>query len=296
MTVSSPNHLLRPAKSAGRCARPLQSQVKSAFVRVSLCALAACFLPYPLSHGALRITLQLGLLHRLPKPVGESRGRHGERHCRHLRIARRLGVMIGVPVGVMGGSLSRGIRRSKTSTGGSGFVRSAERRTVDYLGHGRLWVDCAAHEKLLGLGGRRGAGFHHDPAGHAHHGRSPRAGAAQLPRSRARLGVAAMENDRADRAATAMRRDYHRSLTRGWAAWPARLLRCCSPRLATANWNHQLGDPIAALPLQIFTYAISPYDDWHRQAWAGALVLVAMTFCLSMGVRLFSPGRFQKNT
>ncbi len=41
-------------------------------------------------------------------------------------------------------------------------------------------------------------------------------------------------------------------------------------------WNHSLAEPIAALPLQIFTYAISPYDDWHRQAWAGALVLVLM--------------------
>src|SRR5207244_6570692 len=39
-------------------------------------------------------------------------------------------------------------------------------------------------------------------------------------------------------------------------------------------WNHNLSDPIAALPLQIFCYAISPYEDWHRQAWAGALVLM----------------------
>jgi phosphate transport system permease protein len=73
-----------------------------------------------------------------------------------------------------------------------------------------------------------------------------------------------------------------------------------APLLFTAfgnsNWNHNLAQPIAALPLQIFSYAISPYDDWNRQAWAGALVLVAMTFCLSLGVRLFSTGRFQKNT
>jgi phosphate transport system permease protein len=63
-----------------------------------------------------------------------------------------------------------------------------------------------------------------------------------------------------------------------------------------SNWNHHLHDPIAALPLQIFSYAIAPYDDWNRQAWAGALVLVAMTLCLSISVRLFSAGRFQKNT
>jgi len=73
-----------------------------------------------------------------------------------------------------------------------------------------------------------------------------------------------------------------------------------APLLFTAfgnsNWNHHLGEPIAALPLQIFSYAIAPYDDWNRQAWAGALVLVAMTFILSIGVRLFSRSRFQKNT
>jgi phosphate transport system permease protein len=51
-------------------------------------------------------------------------------------------------------------------------------------------------------------------------------------------------------------------------------------------WSHHLSEPIAALPLQIYTYAISPYDDWHRQAWAGALVLVLLVFILSVGVRL----------
>jgi phosphate transport system permease protein len=73
-----------------------------------------------------------------------------------------------------------------------------------------------------------------------------------------------------------------------------------APLLFTAfgnpYWNHNLSDPINALPLQIFSYAISAYDDWHRQAWAGALVLVVLTFILSIGVRLFLRGRFQKNT
>jgi phosphate transport system permease protein len=56
-------------------------------------------------------------------------------------------------------------------------------------------------------------------------------------------------------------------------------------------WNHDLGQPIAALPLQIFTYAISPYDDWHRQAWAGALVLVTGIFCVNVLVRLLTRDR-----
>ena len=56
-------------------------------------------------------------------------------------------------------------------------------------------------------------------------------------------------------------------------------------------WNHNLSEPIAALPLQIFTYAISPYDDWHRQAWAGALVLVTGIFCVNVLVRILTRGR-----
>jgi phosphate transport system permease protein len=56
-------------------------------------------------------------------------------------------------------------------------------------------------------------------------------------------------------------------------------------------WNHSLNEPIAALPLQIFTYAISPYDDWHRQAWAGALVLVTGVFCVNILVRILTRGR-----
>ena len=56
-------------------------------------------------------------------------------------------------------------------------------------------------------------------------------------------------------------------------------------------WNHSLSQPIAALPLQIFTYAISPYDDWHRQAWAGALVLVTGVFCVNIIVRILTRGR-----
>jgi phosphate transport system permease protein len=56
-------------------------------------------------------------------------------------------------------------------------------------------------------------------------------------------------------------------------------------------WNHDLTQPIAALPLQIFTYAISPYDDWHRQAWAGALVLVIGIFCVNVLVRVLTRER-----
>jgi phosphate transport system permease protein len=75
----------------------------------------------------------------------------------------------------------------------------------------------------------------------------------------------------------------------------ARIAGETAPLLFTAFgnrfWNHDLREPIAALPLQIFTYAISPYDDWHRQAWAGALVLVVLIFFVNILVRFLTRGR-----
>jgi phosphate transport system permease protein len=60
----------------------------------------------------------------------------------------------------------------------------------------------------------------------------------------------------------------------------ARVAGETAPLLLTALgnqfWNLNPSQPIAALPLQIFTYAISPFDEWHRQAWAAALMLVVL--------------------
>jgi len=70
----------------------------------------------------------------------------------------------------------------------------------------------------------------------------------------------------------------------------ARIAGETAPLLFTAFgnqfWSTSLGEPIAALPLQIFTYAISPYDQWHAQAWAGALVLVGIVFLISLAARV----------
>jgi phosphate transport system permease protein len=75
----------------------------------------------------------------------------------------------------------------------------------------------------------------------------------------------------------------------------ARVAGETAPLLFTAFgnrfWNHDLTQPIAALPLQIFTYAISPYEDWHQQAWAGALVLLVTIFLINALVRLLTGKR-----
>jgi phosphate transport system permease protein len=71
----------------------------------------------------------------------------------------------------------------------------------------------------------------------------------------------------------------------------ARIAGETAPLLFTALgnqfWSSKLTDPIAALPLQIFSFAIAPYEDWHKLAWGGALVLVVTMFVLSLAARYF---------
>jgi phosphate transport system permease protein len=70
----------------------------------------------------------------------------------------------------------------------------------------------------------------------------------------------------------------------------ARIAGETAPLLFTAfgnqYWNWNVNQPTAALPLQIFTYAISPFDEWHRQAWAGALILIVLIVLAVSGVRV----------
>jgi phosphate transport system permease protein len=70
----------------------------------------------------------------------------------------------------------------------------------------------------------------------------------------------------------------------------ARVAGETAPLLFTAfgnqYWSHSLNQPTAALPLQIFTYAISPFEEWHKQAWAGALILIVLIVGAVTAVRV----------
>jgi len=70
----------------------------------------------------------------------------------------------------------------------------------------------------------------------------------------------------------------------------ARVAGETAPLLFTAFgnqfWNRDINQPTAALSLQIYTYALSPFDDWHRQAWAGSLVLIVLIVGAVSAVRI----------
>ena len=85
-------------------------------------------------------------------------------------------------------------------------------------------------------------------------------------------------------------------------AWPgiltgillamARIIGETAPLLITTLgnqfWQTRLDQPMASLPLQVFSYAISPYEDWHDKAWAGALVLITMVLAINIGARVLT--------
>jgi len=70
----------------------------------------------------------------------------------------------------------------------------------------------------------------------------------------------------------------------------ARVAGETAPLLFTAFsnrfWSPGWGQPSASLPVMIYTYAIAPYDDWHRQAWAAGLVLLLLVLLANLGCRL----------
>ena len=70
----------------------------------------------------------------------------------------------------------------------------------------------------------------------------------------------------------------------------ARVAGETAPLLFTAFgnqfWSPGWDQPVASLPVMVYTYAISPYEDWHRQAWAAGLVLLALVMLANVGTRM----------
>ncbi len=76
----------------------------------------------------------------------------------------------------------------------------------------------------------------------------------------------------------------------------ARVAGETAPLLFTALGSQflsfNINEPMAALPLTVYTYAIGPYEEWHRYAWATALVLILVVFVLSVAARLATRRKF----
>jgi len=110
-----------------------------------------------------------------------------------------------------------------------------------------------------------------------------------------REAALALGYSRARTALTVVLRTATAGIVTGALVAIARIAGETAPLIFTAFGNQfssvSLNRPIAALPLQIYTYAVSPYDDWHSQAWAGALVLIVLVLTISLLARAATRGR-----
>jgi phosphate transport system permease protein len=110
-----------------------------------------------------------------------------------------------------------------------------------------------------------------------------------------REAAMALGYSRARTALTVVLRTATAGIVTGVLVAVARIAGETAPLIFTAFgnafWSVRLDEPIAAMPLQIFAYAISPYDDWRRLAWAGSLVLIALVFIISVAARFATRSR-----
>ena len=110
-----------------------------------------------------------------------------------------------------------------------------------------------------------------------------------------REAAMALGYSRARTALTVVLRTATAGIVTGVLVAVARIAGETAPLIFTAFgnafWSVRLDEPIAAMPLQIFAYAISPYDDWSRLAWAGSLVLISLVFIISVAARFATRSR-----
>lgn len=113
-----------------------------------------------------------------------------------------------------------------------------------------------------------------------------------------REAALALGYSRARTAITVVLRTATAGIVTGVLVAVARIAGETAPLLFTAFgnqfWSVQPGQPIAALPLQIFAYAVSPYDEWHSLAWAGALVLILVVFIISVAARFATRAKYSR--
>jgi phosphate transport system permease protein len=110
-----------------------------------------------------------------------------------------------------------------------------------------------------------------------------------------REAALALGYSRARTALTVVLRTATAGIVTGVLVAVARIAGETAPLLFTSFgnqfWSVRLDQPTAALPLQIFNFAISPYDEWHELAWAGALVLIGLVFIISLAARIATRSR-----
>lgn len=221
---------------------------------------------------------------KMPKPVGEAGGGMANAIAGTL-ILIGLASLVAIPVGLISGIYLSEYPKSKLAT--------AVRFTADVLnGIPSIVIGIFAYalvvlpvKRFSALAGGAALGFMMIPI----ITRTTEELLNLVPQT-LREGALALGATRSRAAFTVMVPAALPGIMTGILVSLARIAGETAPLLFTSFsnrfWSTTLTQPIASLPVQIYTYAISPYEDWHRQAWAGALVLVSVVFLFSVLARV----------
>ena len=252
-----------------------------------LCALLTVgvlfgLLGYIVYHGIAGLSWDF--LTKLPKPVGEEGGGMANAIVGSLKLLFLAG-LIGIPIGFLGGVYLAEFGRGKLGF----FVRYA----ADVLaGVPSIVVGIVAYSLVVlpmrsfsALAGGAALGIMMIPITIRNTEELLRTVPTSVREAALSLGMREWRAIVSVVIPTALR-----GIVAGILLSFARVAGETAPLLFTALnnrfWSEGWTEPIASLPVMIFTYAIAPYDDWHRQAWAAALVLILLV----LGVNIIARG------
>jgi phosphate transport system permease protein len=276
----------RPSRGIGRRRRALALLMPALCLGALALSLAALFLVLWDIAAAGAGALTLDLLTRTPRPVGETGGGMANAIAGTL-ILVAMGALVGVPIGIGAGLYL-------AEAGASRLARLARFWADVLTGIPAITIGLFAYAVLVvplrsfsALAGGLALGILMLPVVT----RSAEEAIRLVPGA-LREAALALGAPRWRVALMIVLPAARRGIVTGALLATARAAGETAPLLFTAfgnqYWSWDPRQPIAALPLQIFAYAISPYDDWQRQARAGALLLVGLVLLLSTGARLLT--------
>jgi phosphate transport system permease protein len=219
----------------------------------------------------------------LPAPVGETGGGMANAIVGSGKLLL-LASLVGVPVGVLGGIYL-------AEFGGQTFS-FVVRYTTDLLnGVPSIVMGIFAYTVIVlpmkhfsALAGGLALGVMMIPIAV----RTTEESLRSVPRA-LREGALALGTSKWKTVATVVMPAAMRGIVTGVMLTLARVAGETAPLLFTAFgncfWSSGWNQPIASLPVMIYTYAIAPYDDWHRQAWAAGLILLGLVLLANIGAR-----------
>jgi phosphate transport system permease protein len=249
---------------------------------LSVVAVLFLILGYLIWHGGT--SLNLNFFTQLPKPVGETGGGMANAIVGSLKLLL-LAALIGLPVGLMAGVYL-------AEFGGQAFS-FVIRYTTDLLnGVPSIVIGIFAYSLVVlpvkhfsTLAGGFALGIMVIPITV----RSTEEFLRAIPGT-LREGAMALGASKWKTIATVVLPAASGGILTGMLLALARVAGETAPLLFTAfsnrYWSPGWSQPIASLPVMIYTYAIAPYDDWHRQAWAAGLVLLGLVLLANLGCRL----------